>query len=658
MGGPYTITAFALEDNELWLRHAFGLFFQVLAAAYVFLQALPRTKLAFPTLLVFVAGIIKYLEQTRALYLNYAKLMDDTASKKEANLPTTVIMIEEQSGKKSNTRRSLIGERDELCLGDLQVVNYAYDFFDIFKGLIVDLIFSFHERNESRDFFINLTPEDALRVIEAEFNFIYDALYNKSGFDEFDVGITYALFLGAIALDIVAFLMLCFSDWTFAALSDSENGFKSGIAAYYQMVSYFQEAKVELASWHSFSSKLYISLSTVGHGMETVKTLIAAILILVQISSPLCLIGKEFGSSPPAKAVLYSPDTKASLEDISFLLRIPQRKPYGTMEGNVKKALKRNQQQHSNWVLYLVVQEEFDVIPVQSSDITDRQEGEVVGREDDGSDLVGQESQVGGFSDGTLSFEGFSSATSSSPSIGDGGESEDTEKLIDRSINATIVLAAGTFAITKLLTIDQDYWQCYEGKPLFEFDRARMFRSGLVGFTQHGSLSHYYYQFCEELFPSQDWWVVPAKVAFDQTIWAAIWNSVYFTVLRFLRLESPLSVFSESRATFLPMLTSYIFERNILSSVSFHAIGVVIVNDHPNLEMAGWKLWPFAHLVTYGLIPLEQRLLWVDCVELIWVTNLSTKVSNNDFSELIYTGIFILTSCITTGILSAYLMHM
>ena len=39
--------------------------------------------------------------------------------------------------------------------------------------------------------------------------------------------------------------------------------------------------------------------------------------------------------------------------------------------------------------------------------------------------------------------------------------------------------------------------QCFEGKPLFEFDRIRMFRSGLVGFTLHGSLSHYYYQFCE-----------------------------------------------------------------------------------------------------------------------------------------------------------------
>ncbi|KAL5736242.1 hypothetical protein ACOSP7_030712 [Xanthoceras sorbifolium] len=117
----------------------------------------------------------------------------------------------------------------------------------------------------------------------------------------------------------------------------------------------------ELASWHSFPTKLYIP--TVGHGTETVKTLIAAILIFVQISSPLCLIGWEFWSSPPANAVLYSPDTKvprtgelalrraipantnmkaiqASLEDISFLLRIPQRKPYGTMESNVKKALK------------------------------------------------------------------------------------------------------------------------------------------------------------------------------------------------------------------------------------------------------------------------------------------------------------------------------
>ncbi|KAK7267127.1 hypothetical protein RIF29_19791 [Crotalaria pallida] len=218
----------------------------------------------------------------------------------------------------------------------------------------------------------------------------------------------------------------------------------------------------------------------------------------------------------------------------------------------------------------------------------------------------------------------------------------------DRTINATIVLAAGSFAITKLLTIDHDYWhgwtifeilryapqhnwsayeealktnpvfakmvisgvvyslgdwiaQCFEGKPIFEFDRARMFRSGLTGFALHGSLSHYYYQFCEELFPYQGWWVVPAKVAFDQTAWSAVWNSIYYTVVGLLRLDSPINIFNELKATFVPMLT------------------------------AGWKLWPFAHLITYGVIPVEQRLLWVDCVELIWVTILSTY--SNEKSE-------------------------
>ncbi|CAN6560890.1 unnamed protein product [Malus baccata var. baccata] len=94
------------------------------------------------------------------------------------------------------------------------------------------------------------------------------------------------------------------------------------------------------------------------------ESLISVILVFVQISSPLPLVGWDvLPVSSPANAVLYSPDTKVprtgelalrraipantnmktiqdSLEEILYLLRIPQRKPYGTMEGNVKKALK------------------------------------------------------------------------------------------------------------------------------------------------------------------------------------------------------------------------------------------------------------------------------------------------------------------------------
>ncbi|KAK4486709.1 hypothetical protein RD792_006769 [Penstemon davidsonii] len=90
-------------------------------------------------------------------------------------------------------------------------------------------------------------------------------------------------------------------------------------------------------------------------GRKQLESAVAAFVLCLQLTlSPII---------PSAEAVLYSPETKIprtgelalrraipantnmkaiqdSLEDISYLLRIPQRKPYGTMEGNVKKALK------------------------------------------------------------------------------------------------------------------------------------------------------------------------------------------------------------------------------------------------------------------------------------------------------------------------------
>ena len=45
------------------------------------------------------------------------------------------------------------------------------------------------------------------------------------------------------------------------------------------------------------------------------------------------------------------------------------------------------------------------------------------------------------------------------------------------------------------------------------------------------------------------------------------------------------------------------------------------------LVVSGLKLWPLAHCVTYGLVPVENRLLWVDIVEILWVTILATQAS-------------------------------
>lgn len=266
LGGPDTITAFALEDNELWLRHLFGLLFQCVAAIYIFLLSFPRNKLWIPTLLMFVTGILKYAERTRSLYLasadnfkesmltepdpgpNYAKLMDEYFSKKEARLPTKIEMIPEPNRAKKAANRAKQGK-----LTELEVVQYANGFFETFKGLVVDLIFSFCERDQSRAFFLARDDEDAFKVLEAELNFIYEVLFTKltvvyslAGclsrivslgslffalwifyfvekhiFSVTDVRITYSLLLGAIVLDLVALLMLLVSDWTIVALKKS-----------------------------------------------------------------------------------------------------------------------------------------------------------------------------------------------------------------------------------------------------------------------------------------------------------------------------------------------------------------------------------------------------------------------------------------------------
>ncbi|CBI20386.3 unnamed protein product, partial [Vitis vinifera] len=214
LGGPDTITAFALEDNELWLRHLLGLVIQFIAVAYVFLESISN-DLWIPTILMLVAGTIKYAERTRALYL--------------ACLVKIIIAPE----KRASTSAS--------------------SFFKIFKGLIVDLMFSFQERNDSRKFFFGMLPEKAFRVIEVELNFMYDALYTKMAvvnrkigyffrfictgciavalqlfashhkhkIHKFDIGVTYALLIGAIGLDVIAIVKLIFSDWTIVLLKNS-----------------------------------------------------------------------------------------------------------------------------------------------------------------------------------------------------------------------------------------------------------------------------------------------------------------------------------------------------------------------------------------------------------------------------------------------------
>ena len=69
VGGQDGITSFAVQDNELWLRHLIWLILQVSTTGFVFIQSVHQNRLWIPTLLLLLAGTIKYSERTIALYL-------------------------------------------------------------------------------------------------------------------------------------------------------------------------------------------------------------------------------------------------------------------------------------------------------------------------------------------------------------------------------------------------------------------------------------------------------------------------------------------------------------------------------------------------------------------------------------------------------------
>uniref|UniRef100_A0ACD5WM93 Uncharacterized protein n=1 Tax=Avena sativa TaxID=4498 RepID=A0ACD5WM93_AVESA len=70
LGGQDGITAYNIEDNELWTRHILTAVFQVTVAIYVFCKSWPGcndTNLLVAAILLFILGILKCIEKPLAL---------------------------------------------------------------------------------------------------------------------------------------------------------------------------------------------------------------------------------------------------------------------------------------------------------------------------------------------------------------------------------------------------------------------------------------------------------------------------------------------------------------------------------------------------------------------------------------------------------------
>ncbi|KAH6809215.1 hypothetical protein C2S51_026998 [Perilla frutescens var. frutescens] len=262
LGGPDTITAYALADNELWSRHLLGLFGQVFVAIYVFFRSFTRAYLNFLWLVIFFAGVVKYGERSWVLFSaskdrfrdsmvsrpdpgpNYAKFMDELVSREHegyrVSLGKAIDIIPPSSA--LNGRGA--DDAGYVRISDTMVLQKAYRFFGTFKKLFADLILSFQDRETSVSYFEKLRWNDAFRIVEIELGLVFDLFYTKSplvftktgiflrvfscsstiaafvafliikkkDYPETEVIITYILLVGAIFLEIYAVMILFLSD--------------------------------------------------------------------------------------------------------------------------------------------------------------------------------------------------------------------------------------------------------------------------------------------------------------------------------------------------------------------------------------------------------------------------------------------------------------
>ena len=193
LGGTDSISAFSVEDNELWRRHALGVLSQALVTAYVLLTAWTSSRLSLLSIPIFCIGLVKYSERVWVLYSSSEK-------KFRNSIPTTSICcsnVTEQCNLKEVegyhlTHQVLEVEVSEKpAITETEVVKSisgarelltAYNFVDMVKGLFADVILGVHDRDASKEIFEHndMKAEEAFKIIEIELSYIYDLMYTKA----------------------------------------------------------------------------------------------------------------------------------------------------------------------------------------------------------------------------------------------------------------------------------------------------------------------------------------------------------------------------------------------------------------------------------------------------------------------------------------------
>ncbi|KAF5953440.1 hypothetical protein HYC85_006296 [Camellia sinensis] len=194
LGGIDAITAYSLEDNELWKRHSFGLVSQAMTTMYIFILAWTRSLFSLLFVVMFYVGLVKYGERVWVLYWASDNKFRDSIP----DIPSSESKVVEECRLKqlegyhvtphqtlevdvpSHLTNSIPSSLE--CFPDGNELLAAYEFLEMVKRLFADLVMGFQDGYASRSIFENdaMCASKAFRIIEIELGLIYDLRYTKA----------------------------------------------------------------------------------------------------------------------------------------------------------------------------------------------------------------------------------------------------------------------------------------------------------------------------------------------------------------------------------------------------------------------------------------------------------------------------------------------
>ncbi|GAB0493023.1 hypothetical protein MMPV_004295 [Pyropia vietnamensis] len=188
-------------------------------------------------------------------------------------------------------------------------------------------------------------------------------------------------------------------------------------------------------------------------------------------------------------------------------------------------------------------------------------------------------------------------------SAGAGGGGAGLAALFLRSwssyVKALEVAPVKTKAITAgvLVGLGDALAQVLTGTPMDSLDLQRVFRFTAFGLVLQGPAGHAWYDILERVIRLPGMAGIAGKVAADQFLFAPVFTSIFFGYL-------------------------CVTEGGQLGDVR-----EAVASKLPSTLIASWKVWPLAHVINFGVIPLGLRVLYVNAVSTAWIAFLSMTAS-------------------------------